>query len=67
MNGSNVRGSLVPFGDVLPLFKSGLAKTRVLLKKPNPRGFFLGFMGFFGFYWAFWSFIKFFNILCHVS
>ena len=44
-------------------FWSGLAKTRVLLKKPNPRGFF----GFYGLYWAFLGFIKFFNILCHVS
>ena len=42
-------------------FKTGLAKTRVLLKKHVFLGG--GFMGFFGFYWAFLGFIGLFWVL----
>ena len=44
------RGQLVHwnFGE----FVSGLAKTRVFKKKPNPAGFFGFFFGIFGFFWV---------------
>ena len=38
---------------------TGLAKTRVFLKKPSPVGFFGFYWVFFGFYWVFYKYIHF--------
>ena len=47
--------------------KAGLEKTRVLLKKPNPLGFFgfyLVLLGYFGFYWVLLGFSLFVVFFC---
>jgi hypothetical protein len=55
----NVTFYLMMQHDVAQHLETGLEKTRVILKKPSPLGFFvfvLFFLGFLGFFWGFLGF-----------